>query len=226
MEDLKTHPIPHHHPFCYLLTGYGVLGRLAAVEDEQREQREEQQQPSYEARERDYPPREREERGFDAPLGSDEPPREGERQEPTSAGPDAGAPPTEQRQEGPPRRGARRYPRDRRGGRGRGRDRGGDNRGRTREREPRRPAYPSVASRPPDDRGPAPSDLPQDEQGARKVSLLRETREHLERIREVLLQVLEDLEDVSVQLSKAEHEKDLSEEEIDHLREQLRRLHR
>ena len=48
----------------------------------------------------------------------------------------------------------------------------------------------------------------------------------MERIRETLDGVLRDLEDVCEQLTRAEHEKDLAEAEIEQLRDQLRRLHR
>jgi cob(I)alamin adenosyltransferase len=48
----------------------------------------------------------------------------------------------------------------------------------------------------------------------------------VEQIRDVLETVLRDLEDVSEQLSRAEHEKDVAETEIEQLRESLRRLHR
>ena len=218
-------------PGCYLLTVCTVLGRLAAVENEPREEREEQQpQSSPETREPAPEGRRRyqdEGRGrYEDSPGSESRAREEGSPEPEPRPEGEAAPPPSDLREGAPARGGRRrYPRDRRS-RGRGRERGRDPRGQDRERGPRRLPYQPSAGAHPENRAGAPSDLPQDEQTARKISLLRETREHVDRIREVLLQVLEDLEDVSVQLSKAEHEKDLAEEEIDHLREQLRRLHR
>jgi chromosome segregation ATPase len=58
------------------------------------------------------------------------------------------------------------------------------------------------------------------------ASILADVRAEVERLREVLEGVLRDLEDVSEQLMKAEHEKDIAETEIEQLRDQLRRLHR
>ena len=226
-------PLPQRVP-AYLLTGYRVVGRLALVDNEQRDEREEQR-PQAHAPERAESPREdraREPEHYDDSPDSEPPLRsESNPAEPASAraGSDTPGGPG-QRSEGGGGRRPRRYPRDRRGGRGRGRERGRDPRGeaRPREREPRRPAYqPTTIGRGDEERGTTPAEpQPQDEQTIRRVGLLRDTREQVERIREVLQQVLEDLEDVSVQLSKAEHEKDIAEEEIDHLREQLRRLHR
>jgi len=48
----------------------------------------------------------------------------------------------------------------------------------------------------------------------------------VDQIRESLEGVLKDLDDVAENLTRAEHEKDLTEAEIEQLREQLRRLHR
>jgi molecular chaperone GrpE (heat shock protein) len=48
----------------------------------------------------------------------------------------------------------------------------------------------------------------------------------VERIQDALEGVLKDLEEVSENLTRAEHEKDISEAEIEQLREQLRRIHR
>jgi hypothetical protein len=56
--------------------------------------------------------------------------------------------------------------------------------------------------------------------------LLEQAKAELETVREVLEGVLKDLDHVAEQLTKAEHEKDLAEAEIEQLRETLRRLHR
>ncbi len=57
-------------------------------------------------------------------------------------------------------------------------------------------------------------------------SLLELARGELEQVREVLEGVLKDLDNVAEQLTRAEHEKDVAEAEIEQLRESLRRLHR
>jgi len=57
-------------------------------------------------------------------------------------------------------------------------------------------------------------------------SLLELARNELEQVREVLEGVLKDLDNVAEQLTRAEHEKDIAEAEIEQLRESLRRLHR
>lgn len=59
-----------------------------------------------------------------------------------------------------------------------------------------------------------------------KIASLREIRAHIERVRQTLEGVLRDLNKISDQLTHAEHEKDVAEQEIENLKEQLRRLHR
>src|SRR5690606_4785807 len=173
----------------YVLTPKIEMSRLAAVDNENREEREEQQRPMQSAPK----PKEASRREDDAPReeqASSEPyqaPPEGNPTEAAAANAtdDAGAPATsDQRPGGGSRRPRRHSMRDRRG-RDRGRRGGRDRGGRDREREPR-PAYASSQAGPEESRGTRPADLPQDEQGARRVSLLRETREQVERIREVL----------------------------------------
>ena len=56
--------------------------------------------------------------------------------------------------------------------------------------------------------------------------MIQQAKAEVERIRETLDGVLRDLEDVCEQLTRAEHEKDIAEAEIEQLRDQLRRLHR
>jgi hypothetical protein len=56
--------------------------------------------------------------------------------------------------------------------------------------------------------------------------LIEEAKAEVDRIREALEQVLKDLDEVSDNLTKAEHEKDIAEAEIEQLRDQLRRMHR
>ena len=53
-----------------------------------------------------------------------------------------------------------------------------------------------------------------------------QAKAEVERIQDVLESVLRDLDNVSEQLTRAEHEKDVAEAEIEQLRDQLRRLHR
>jgi hypothetical protein len=65
------------------------------------------------------------------------------------------------------------------------------------------------------------SDLPPEQR-----SWILQAKDEVERIRESLESVLRDLDEVSEQLTKAEHEKDIAEAEIEQLRESLRRLHR
>jgi hypothetical protein len=103
--------------------------------------------------------------------------------------------------------------------------------GRDRRRDqPRRPAYggshtPSHGGGAPraegDEHRRPPSDLPPEQR-----SWILEAKAEVERVQEVLEGVLRDLDHVSEQLTKAEHEKDLAEAEIEQLRESLRRLHR
>lgn len=120
--------------------------------------------------------------------------------------------------------------RNRRGGRGRmaPRDRRmGRNRGPVRDRGDQF-HRPSGGGRPEEHRGDEPrreeqrySDLPPEQR-----SLIQQAKAEVEHIREALEAVLRDLEHVSEQLIKAEHEKDVAEAEIEQLRDQLRRLHR
>ena len=65
------------------------------------------------------------------------------------------------------------------------------------------------------------ADVPPDQR-----SPLQQARAEVDRIRETLEGVLRDLEDVAEQLTRAEHEKDVAETEIEQLRDSLRRLHR
>lgn len=57
-------------------------------------------------------------------------------------------------------------------------------------------------------------------------SWIMQAKVEVDRIRETLESVLRDLEEVAEQLTKAEHEKDIAEAEIEQLKESLRRLHR
>ena len=72
-----------------------------------------------------------------------------------------------------------------------------------------------------DERRPSHSDLPPEQR-----SWILQAKAEVEQIRETLEGVLRDLEEVSAQLTKAEHEKDIAEAEIEQLKESLRRLHR
>ena len=65
------------------------------------------------------------------------------------------------------------------------------------------------------------SDLPPEQR-----SLIMQAKAEVDRIREMLDGVLRDLEDVCEQLTRAEHEKDVAEAEIEQLRDSLRRLQR
>ena len=65
------------------------------------------------------------------------------------------------------------------------------------------------------------SDLPPEQR-----SLILQAKAEVEQIRESLETVLRELENVSEMLTRAEHEKDIAEAEIEQLRDQLRRLHR
>ena len=65
------------------------------------------------------------------------------------------------------------------------------------------------------------SDLPPEQR-----SLIMQAKAEVDRIREMLDGVLRDLENVCEQLTRAEHEKDVAEAEIEQLRESLRRLQR
>lgn len=65
------------------------------------------------------------------------------------------------------------------------------------------------------------ADIPPDQR-----SPLQQARAEVDRIRETLEGVLRDLDEVSEQLTRAEHEKDVAETEIEQLRDSLRRLHR
>jgi peptidoglycan hydrolase CwlO-like protein len=56
--------------------------------------------------------------------------------------------------------------------------------------------------------------------------LIEELRAEVDQIRDTLEGVLKDLDEVSENLTRAEHEKDIAEAEIEQLREQIRRLHR
>ncbi|HVK57381.1 MAG TPA: hypothetical protein VM735_01265 [Candidatus Kapabacteria bacterium] len=101
------------------------------------------------------------------------------------------------------------------------------NRGRDRDRD--RPPFnrpPGGGSQPPQQGGDEReeqrySDLPPEQR-----TLILQAKAEVERIRETLEGVLRDLEDVSEQLTRAEHEKDVAEAEIEQLRDSLRRLHR
>jgi hypothetical protein len=53
-----------------------------------------------------------------------------------------------------------------------------------------------------------------------------QAKAEVDRIREMLDGVLRDLEEVCEQLTRAEHEKDVAEAEIEQLRDSLRRLQR
>jgi len=79
----------------------------------------------------------------------------------------------------------------------------------------------TVAPREVEERRPSHSDLPPEQR-----TWILQAKEEVERIRETLESVLRDLDEVSEQLTKAEHEKDIAEAEIEQLRESLRRLHR
>jgi hypothetical protein len=57
-------------------------------------------------------------------------------------------------------------------------------------------------------------------------SLLEQARAELDHVRDVLEGVLKDLDHAADMLTRAEHEKDLAEAEIEQLRDSLRRLHR
>jgi len=119
----------------------------------------------------------------------------------------------------------------RRGGRGRlsPRDRRMQARNRGRDRDRDRPPFnrpPGGGSQPPQQGGDEReeqrySDLPPEQR-----TLILQAKAEVERIRETLEGVLRDLEDVSEQLTRAEHEKDVAEAEIEQLRDSLRRLHR
>ena len=65
------------------------------------------------------------------------------------------------------------------------------------------------------------SDLPPEQR-----SLIMQAKAEVDRIREMLDGVLRDLEEVCEQLTRAEHEKDVVEAEIEQLRDSLRRLQR
>ena len=176
--------------------------------------------------------------------GSDEAPQESgsqpasQEQPPYESAPPTGGVPGSEGGEQPPPQGGQM------GGQGRGRRRGGRGRmgprdrrmpprnrgGRDRDRDPRvpfqRPPIGSSHGAPHPQEGReeqrhSHSDLPP-EQG----SLIQQAKAEVERIREMLEVVLRDLEDVSEQLTRAEHEKDVAETEIEQLRESLRRLHR
>ena len=109
-------------------------------------------------------------------------------------------------------------PRDRRmpmrGGR-RDRDRGGP--------PPyNRPSQSGGGGQPHDDREEQRySDLPPEQR-----SLIMQAKAEVDRIREMLDGVLRDQEHLFEQLTRAEHEKDVAEAEIEQLRESLRRLQR
>ena len=127
------------------------------------------------------------------------------------------------------------------GGAGRGRRRGGRGRMSPRDRrmppprggrrDPRERSGPPPYSRPPQGGGTGPahddrqeqrySDLPPEQR-----SLIMQAKAEVDRIREMLDGVLRDLEDVCEQLTRAEHEKDVAEAEIEQLRDSLRRLQR
>ena len=167
---------------------------------------------------------------------SDEPPS-GEDRSPAQEG--GGDFPPQQNQEGGgplpprgPRRGRRPPPRDRRGRGGRGRrgDRG--DRGDRSTFQGGHPHAPGQAHTHPHDHGGSQPreregreefrDRPQTPQG----SLIEQAKAEVDRIRTALERVLIELEEVSEYLTKAEHEKDIAEAEIEQLRDQLRRLHR
>lgn len=222
-----------------LLTVNVEVGRVPRVENDRREDQQSTTPPSeashYEAPKREWesssaadapheaPREEREDRGDEGPR-DDQPPYE-------SAPPqEGGGHPPHHGQAGPMGPGGGRG--RRRGGRGRmsprdRRMRGG--RGRDRDRGPA-PAYNRPGDRPPSSGGGHPqgereegrySDVPPEER-----SLIQQAKAEVERIRETLDGVLRDLEDVCEQLTKAEHEKDIAEAEIEQLRESLRRLQR
>jgi hypothetical protein len=217
-----------------LLTVKVETGRLPAVENDRREE----QQPTTPPPEASHHEDVRREWESSGPTDV---PRDPERGERSAEGPppyesapphDGGGqsvPPGQGAPMGPGGRGRRRGGRGRMSGRdrrppprgGRGRDsvdRGGP--------PPYRPGPPSGGGHPGDERErerdePRYSDIPPEQR-----SLIQQAKAEVERIRETLDGVLRDLEDVCEQLTRAEHEKDLAEAEIEQLRDQLRRLHR
>ena len=117
------------------------------------------------------------------------------------------------------------------GGRMAPRDRRMQGRGRRRDQPPPRAPYGGGGSHAPSHGGGAPR--PEVEEHRRHSELppeqrtwILEAKAEVERIQEVLEGVLGDLDQVAEQLTKAEHEKDIAEAEIEQLRESLRRLHR
>ena len=218
-----------------LLTVKVETGRLPAVENDRREDQQPMTPPP-EASHHEEVRREWESSGpTDVPHDRERGERSSEGHPPYESAPphEGGGQPMQQGQGGPMGAGGRGG--RRRGGRGRmsGRDRRPPPRGgRGRERgdrggpPPYRPGPPSGGGHPQEERErerdePRYSDLPPEQR-----SLIQQAKAEVERIRETLDGVLRDLEDVCEQLTRAEHEKDVAEAEIEQLRDQLRRLHR
>ena len=220
------------------------MGRLSRVENERRDDPREQpeahsdappERPYYDepGPEREPAPESHEARHdfdrTDEPYEQAPPPGEGpfEGQEQGRA-PESG--PHEQGPGGPGGPGGHGRGR-RRGGRGRmsPRDRRMQSRNRGRREQPHRgpygggpaPAHGGGAPRAEGEEQRRHSELPPEQR-----SWILEAKAEVERVQEVLEGVLRDLDHVSEQLTKAEHEKDIAEAEIEQLRESLRRLHR
>jgi hypothetical protein len=227
--------LPSRGPFP-LLTVNVEVGRVPRVENDRREDQQSTTPPSeashYEAPRREWESSSAADAPHDAPREDrgDEGPREDQQSYESAPPQEGGGQPPQHGQGAPMGPGGPRG--RRRGGRGRmsSRDRrmrGG--RGRDRDRGPA-PAYNRPGDRPPSSGGTHPqgereearySDVPPEER-----SLIQQAKAEVERIRETLDGVLRDLEDVCEQLTKAEHEKDIAEAEIEQLRESLRRLQR
>lgn len=217
-----------------LLTVKVETGRLPAVENDRREEQQPMTPPPEASHHEDVRREWESSRPTDVPHDSErgEGPSEGPppyESAPPHEGGGQSMPPGQGAPMGPGGRGRRRGGRGRMSGRdrrppprgGRGRDRG--DRGGP---PPYRPGPPSGGGHPQDERDrernePRYSDLPPEQR-----SLIQQAKAEVERIRETLDGVLRDLEDVCEQLTRAEHEKDLAEAEIEQLRDQLRRLHR
>ena len=196
------------------------------MENEPREQAHEQNvtpQESYRAEETSGQPVERS--SFDSPPVS-------ESRDP-SAPSDPGKPPEDSGAPMPNRgrgRGRRPPPRDRRGRRGGRRDSRGHFHG-PQERHVPHNVHPQRSHYEDRDRdrgtaGPESPDRRDEGYDSPRRSLIEELRAEVDQIRDTLEGVLKDLDEVSENLTRAEHEKDIAEAEIEQLREQIRRLHR